>query len=73
MMTVGPLKELWYWLARVRGGVFSCRVVIDLDVKERVHGDHLTAHIIRPFEHLWADVGKECIGGPPTQYHYLGG
>jgi hypothetical protein len=38
-------------------------------VQEVVGLDHGAGHVVRPFEHLWADVDQKCAGGPAAKYH----
>ena len=38
-------------------------------VKEGVMLDHVAAHVIRPFEYLWADVIEESGGFPAAHNH----
>ena len=47
--------------------------VVEADVEERVEGDHVSRHVVGPFEDLWADVDEEGVGRPPSKDHDLGG
>ena len=40
-------------------------------VNKRVVADHVTAHIVCPFEHLGANVDEEGIRRPPSKDHDL--
>jgi hypothetical protein len=41
--------------------------MIHLDFKKYGNGNHHPAHIVGPLEDLWADVNKECVGGPASK------
>ena len=37
--------------------------------EERVNVDHVAAHVVGPFQHLWAYVDEECFGRPSSEEH----
>jgi hypothetical protein len=45
-------------------GIFGGSVVIHVDVEEGIDGHHFAAHVVSPFQHLWADVSEESIRRP---------
>jgi hypothetical protein len=47
-------------------------VVVHVDVKEGIDGDHFAAHVVRPLQDLRAYTSEEGVGGPSTQDHYFG-
>jgi hypothetical protein len=52
-------------------GVVCGDEVVMGSIEERVKVDHVTGHVVGPFEHLWPNVDQECIGGPSSEDHYF--
>ena len=50
-------------------GIIWCDEGSVRSIEERVKVDHVTRHVIGPFENLWTDVDQECIRGPPSEDH----
>jgi hypothetical protein len=42
------------------------------NIEEGVDASHVTAHVAGPLQDLGADVDKECIRGPASEYHDFG-
>jgi hypothetical protein len=42
-------------------------VVIYLNIKEGVNGNHATARVVGPFQNLGMDINKERVRGPPAE------
>ena len=53
-------------------GVVGGGDIVESDVEERVEGDHVSRHVVGPFEYLGSDVDEEGVGGPSAEDHDLG-
>ena len=54
-------------------GVNAGSIGADADIEKGVEAGHVTAHVTGPFQDLGADVDKEGVGGPSSEYHDFGG
>ena len=54
-------------LALTRVGMIG--LVIVGEVQKLIHLDHVSRHVVCPFEHLWTNVIEEGIGRPSTHNH----
>jgi hypothetical protein len=74
------LAEPRNWSTAIIGSLGSASAGVGLgghikaaDVKEGVESDHIHGHGVGPFEDLGSDINKECIRGPASEDHDLGG
>ena len=45
--------------------------VVKADVEERVEGNHVSGHVVGPFEDLGSNVHQESVGRPASEDHDL--